>query len=139
VIVANFFVISRADPVYDAGLPLGGQMNREQTNQPKQTFVPPTDRSDVTLTADALTRDVRVRDLAVILGQQPANKRGLESIEDKATNPGFSQKCCEKVRRDLYDLISPPPSGASGLKQLIEAEAGLTRVCERARSNRKHE
>ncbi|HET9376581.1 MAG TPA: hypothetical protein VFO40_16530 [Chthoniobacterales bacterium] len=100
-------------------------MNREQTNQPKQTFVPPSDRPDVRLTADALTRDVRVRDLAVILGQQPAYKRGLESVEDKAPNPAFSQKCCEKRQRDLCDLISSPSPGAAGLEQLIEAEIGL--------------
>lgn len=100
-------------------------MNREQTNQPKQTFVPPSDRPDVRLTVETLTRDVRVRDLAVILGQQPAYKRGLESVEDKAANPAFSQKCCEKRTRDLCDLISSPSPGAAGLEQLIEAEIGL--------------
>jgi hypothetical protein len=83
--------------------------------RPKKAFVPPTDRPKVQIAPHTPLRDVRVRDLAKILGPQLPNR-----------DPGLLQKCVEKLNRDLYEQFSPLGRAVPGLKEFIQVESALT-------------
>src|SRR5262245_833072 len=100
-------------------------MNAALSKEPRKAFVPANDRPEVKLAPDAPLSYVKVRDLEKILGQQVPRRDGLGIGEDKAGNPVLMKKGCEKCTRDVYDLISSPPRGVPGFKELIEAEAAL--------------
>jgi hypothetical protein len=100
-------------------------MNARQSNKSKKTFVPPTDRPEVKLAPDSALSDPRIRDLANISGEQITRREGTGIMTSKVENLGFVQKCIEKWPRDIHGLISSPPPGVPGLKELIEAECAL--------------
>lgn len=114
-------------------------MNARQSKKSKKTFVPPTDRPEVKLALDSHLGDPRIRDLADILGEQPARREGMATMTGKVANSDFVQKCIEKMQRDIHGLISSPPPGVSGLSELIEAESSLaeegSELCQTTNTN----
>jgi len=61
-------------------------MSDKQSIEPKQTFVPLSDRPEVKLMPEVPLSELRVRDLDVILGKQIVTPRGLGEPNDRAKN-----------------------------------------------------
>ena len=114
-------------------------MNPKQTNQPKQAFVPPSDRPKVQSASNSCPGDWSIRSLAAILNQQLPRTNGSSTIKSTNQNPGLMQKCCEKRHADLYDLMGFGPSDLPGLESLIQVEAGLTKHLQKPSRIGKHD
>ena len=91
-------------------------MKARQSREPKQSFIPRSERPDFKLRLQSRLNQLRVRDVDVILGKKFSNEKRLEELNDKSATPAVLDKGIEKTHRDGCDFFSYSFSGGQDLQ-----------------------
>jgi hypothetical protein len=107
-----------------------------ENDQPKQPFIPPADRPAVGVNPDTPLSELRVRDLAAILGPAPVKPVLPEILVSPTTTVGKgAAQWKAEIEALLQGAVAFPPGGPPGpdprISQAIEAVVTLTTTVER--------
>jgi|HubBroStandDraft_6_1064221.scaffolds.fasta_scaffold117803_3 hypothetical protein len=94
-------------------------MKARQSPEPKQSFIPRSERPGFRLGRQSRLNELQVRDVDVILGKKFSNER-LKKLNDKSATPAVLDKGIEKTHRDGCDFLGYSFSAGQDLQCYFE-------------------